>query len=79
MADFGQFKKVGNYARIQDLNKKLKFVERILNKCIFHDLKINHVFITFYIFSLLFDINKYNKILQLYVIWLSSSVGRALV
>ena len=70
---------MGNYERIQDLNKKLKFVERILNKCIFHDLKINHVFITFYIFSLLFDINKYNKILQLYVIWLSSSVGRALV
>ena len=61
MADFGQFKKVGNYARIQDLNKKLKFVERILNKCIFHDLKINHVFITFYTFSLQFDINKYNK------------------
>ena len=41
----------------QELSKKLKFVERILNKCIFHDLKINHVFITFYIFSLLFDIN----------------------
>ena len=70
---------MGNYERIQDLSKKPKFVERILNKCIFHDFKINHVFITNYIFSLLFDIHKDNKILQLYVIWLDSSVGRALV
>jgi len=70
---------VGNYERIQDLSKKLKFVERILNKCIFHDLKVNHVFITFYTFSLLFDINSFYKILHHYVIWLDSSVGRALV
>ena len=52
---------------------------KVLSKCIFHDLKINHVFIIFYIFCLLCDINNYNKMLQHHVIWLHSSVGGALV
>ena len=69
---------MGNDERILNLGKKQNLVERILQKCIFHDFKVNSVLSTFFILSYLSHINKYNEILHLSVTRLHSSVGRAL-
>ena len=68
-----------NDENIQNLGKKLNLVERILNKCIFHDFKVNNVLITFLILSYIAHIDNCNEMLHPSVIWLHSSVGRALV
>ena len=70
---------MGNDESIQNLGKKLNLVGRILNKCIFHDFKVNSVLITFLILGYIAHINNYNEMLLLSVTWLHSSVGRALV
>ena len=44
---------MGNDERIQNLGKKQNLVEQIFHKCIFHDFKVNHVKITFFILRLL--------------------------
>jgi hypothetical protein len=68
---------VGNDESIQNLGKKLNLVERILNKSIFYDFKVNNVLITFLILSYIAHINNYNEMLLPSVTWLHSSVGRA--
>ena len=70
---------MGNDESIQNLGKKLNLVERILNKSIFYDFKVNNVLITFLILSYIPHINNYNEMLPPSVTWLYSSVGRALV
>ena len=69
---------MGNDERIPNLGKKQNLVERILQKCIFHDFKVNSVLSTFFIVSYLSHINKYNEILHFSVTRLHSSVGRVL-
>ena len=66
---------MGNDESIQNLGKKLNLVERILNKSIFYDFKVNNVLMLSYIAH----INNYNEILFPSVTRLHSSVGRALV
>ena len=70
---------MGNDESIQNLGKKLNLVERILNKSIFYDFKVNNVLFTFLILSYIAHINNYNEMLHPSVTWLRSSVGRALV
>jgi hypothetical protein len=70
---------VGNDESIQNLGKKLNLVERILNKSISYDFKVNNALITFLIPSYIAHIDNYNEMLLPSVTWLHSSVGRALV
>ena len=70
---------MGNDKSIQNLGKKLNSVERIMNKSICYDFKVNNVRITFLILSYIAHINGYNEILIPFVTWLHSSVAKALV
>ena len=65
-----------NDKRIKDFSKNWIWLRRF---CIFYDFKVNHIFITFYIFILQLTSISIINLLQQSVIRLHSSVVRALI